>query len=93
MYRESSGKTETIWPIRLVMFILRFSGVTDGFTFTPDVYFFFNVYLFLRERETDGVQVGEGQRERETHSLKQAPGSELSAQSLMQGSNSRTVRS
>ena len=32
---------------------------------------FFNVYLFLRG--------GEGQRERETQNLKQAPGSELSA--------------
>ena len=36
-----------------------------------------------------------GERERETHTqnLKQAPGSELSAQSLTWGSNSRTVRS
>ena len=32
--------------------------------------------------------MGEGQRERETQNLKQAPGSELLAQSLMQGSNS-----
>ena len=45
------------------------------------------LYLFLRDR--DRVQAGEGQRERE----KQAPGSELSAQSRMQGSNSQTVRS
>ena len=39
------------------------------------------------------VQAGEGQRERETQNLKQAPGSELSAQSPTWGSNSRTVRS
>uniref|UniRef100_A0ABI7X7S5 Conserved oligomeric Golgi complex subunit 5 N-terminal domain-containing protein n=1 Tax=Felis catus TaxID=9685 RepID=A0ABI7X7S5_FELCA len=32
-------------------------------------------------------------RERETQNLKQAPGSELSAQSLTRGSNSRTTRS
>ena len=32
------------------------------------------------ERERDRAQVGEGQRERETQNLKQAPGSELSAQ-------------
>ena len=32
-------------------------------------------------------------RERHTQNLKQAPGSELSAQSLMRGSNSWTVRS
>ena len=42
-----------------------------------------------KKRET----VGEGQKERETQNLKQAPGSELSAQILTWGSNSRTVRS
>ena len=36
---------------------------------------------------------GEGQRERETQNPKQAPGSELSAQSLTWGSNPWTVRS
>ena len=35
--------------------------------------------------------MGECQRERETQNLKQAPGSELSAHSLTQGSNSQTV--
>ena len=39
----------------------------------------------------DRAQVG--QRERETQNLKQAPGSELSAQSPMRGSNPQTVRS
>ena len=57
-----------------------------------DVYFgillfFFNVYLFLRQRETEHER-GEGQRERETQNPKQAPGSELSAQSPMWGLNS-----
>ena len=47
---------------------------------------FFNVYLFLRE--SNRVQEGEGQSERETQNLKQSPGSELSTQSLMLGSNS-----
>ena len=37
--------------------------------------------------------MGEGQRERETQKQKQAPDSELSAQSSMQGSNSLTMRS
>ena len=37
--------------------------------------------------------MGEGHRERETQNLKQAPGSELSAQSPTRGSNSPTVRS
>ena len=46
-----------------------------------------------RERERDGVRVGEGQREKETQNPKQAPGSELSAQSLTRGSNSQTARS
>ena len=45
-----------------------------------------------REREREHEQ-GKAERERETQNLKQAPGSELSAQSLTQGLNSRTVRS
>ena len=49
--------------------------------------FFFYVYLFLRQRETGS------ERERETQNPKQAPGSELSAQSPMRDSNSRTARS
>ena len=44
-------------------------------------------------RDIERAQVGEGQREKETQNLKQAPGSELSAQSLMWGSNSQTVTS
>ena len=39
------------------------------------------------------LAVEEGQRERETQNPKQAPGSELSAQSLTRGSNPPTVRS
>ena len=45
-----------------------------------------------RERESTHEQ-GREQRERGRQNLKQVPGSELSAQSLMWGSNSRTVRS
>ena len=47
-----------------------------------------------RERETERDRAGlrEGQRERETQNLKQASGSELSAQSPTQDPNSRTVR-
>ena len=41
--------------------------------------YFFNVLLFIFESEGDRAQAEEGQRERETHNLKQAPGSELSA--------------
>ena len=60
--------------------------------FTSFFYFiFFNVYLFLRQRETEH-EWGRV-RERETQNLKRAPGSELSAQSPTRGSNSRTVRS
>ena len=39
---------------------------------------FFNVYLFWRE--SDRARAGEGQRERETQTPKQAPGSALSCQ-------------
>ena len=60
--------------------------------------FFFNFLMFIylrereRERERQSVN-GVGQRERETQNLKQVPGSELSAQSPMWGSNSPTTRS
>ena len=58
---------------------------------------FFNVYLLLRERErqTDRQNMSGGGAERETHTqnMKQSPGSELSAQSLIQGSNPQTLRS
>ena len=50
-------------------------------------FFFFNVYLFLRECEW-----GIG-REREAQNPKQAPGSELSAQGRTRGWNSRTTHS
>ena len=44
------------------------------------------MFIFGRETNTHrvGVGVGEDQRERETQNLKQAPGSELSAQSPTQ---------
>ena len=57
-------------------------------------FFFFFILegeYFILER--DRAWVREGQRERETKNLKQAPGSELSAQSPTQGSNPWTVRS
>ena len=55
--------------------------------------FFFNVYLFIFERDRDRVRAGEGpEGERETQNPKQVPGSELSAQSPMRGSNPCTVR-
>ena len=50
--------------------------------------FFFLMFIFERERESTS---GEG-AERVTHP-RQAPGSELSAQNPIQGSNPRTVRS
>ena len=47
--------------------------------------------MFIFER--DRVQVGEGQREWETQNPKQAPGSELSAQSPKRGLNPQTMTS
>ena len=47
----------------------------------PDFTFFKEIFPFVYFRETEH-KWGEGQRERETWNLKQAPGSELSAQSL-----------
>ena len=49
--------------------------------------------IFERERQRQRASRGRAERERETQNPKQVPGSELPAQSLMQGSNSRTVRS
>ena len=67
------------------------------------IFFLNNFLMFLciferkrqreRERERNRVCVGEEERERETQNLKKTPGSELSAQSQMPGSNSGTVRS
>ena len=68
-----------------------FLGTWDGFPVSLKKKIFFNVDLFLKER--DRVGLGEGQRERETQNPKQAPGSEPSAQSPTRGSNSRTARS
>ena len=50
---------------------------------------FFNVYLFLRDRERQSVGGGGAETEGDTESGFQAL-SELSAQSLTRGSNSRS---
>ena len=50
-------------------------------------FFFFNVHLFLREKERERERENSGgwaERESETQYLKQAAGSELSAQSDME---------
>ena len=53
--------------------------------------FFFNAYLFFRERERQSAsRVG---AQRRTQNPKQTPGSGLSAQSPSQDSNTQTVRS
>ena len=49
--------------------------------------------IFERERQSDRVWAGEEQTKGEAQIPKQGPGSDLSAQSPMQGSNPRTVRS
>ena len=68
----------------------KFFSYVKNMSFTT-VQFFFYVYLFLRKKETE-CEWGRGrererERERETQNLKQVPGSELSAQSLMRDSN------
>ena len=50
------------------------------------------IYLFLREREREHKQGRGRERERERQNLKQALGSELSAQSLTWDSNPRSAR-
>ena len=53
------------------------------------------MFIYFRERERERAHEQGRGRERETHTQnpKQAPGSELSAQSPTQGSNSLAVRS
>ena len=46
------------------------------------------MFLCVFDRERDRTSVGQGQRQRDTQNLKQAPGTELSAQSPMWGLNS-----
>ena len=55
------------------------------------LFFFMFIYFYFWDR--DRVWAGEGQRERETQNLRQAPGSELSAQSPTWASNPQTERS
>ena len=50
------------------------------------------MFLFTFETETEHEQGRGRERERETQNPKQAPGSELSAQTLTRGSNSLTMR-
>ena len=51
------------------------------------------MFFFSKDRERDRVPAGEGHRERETQNPKQAPGSELSAQSPTPDLDSGTLRS
>ena len=53
----------------------------------------FSMFVFERERERHTQSASRGGAERETQNLKQAPGSDLSAQSPMQGLSPQTARS
>ena len=53
----------------------------------------FLMFIFIFGTERDRAWAGGAERERETQNQKQAPGSELSAQSPTRGSNPWTVRS
>ena len=46
------------------------------------------LFIYFWDRERQSMNEGGAERERETQNRKQAPGSKLSAQSLMQRSNS-----
>ena len=50
------------------------------------------MFIFLRDRERQSTSEGGAERERETQNPKQAPGSELSAQSPVRGLDPQTVR-
>ena len=67
--------------------IVRFSSqlLPASFLFYLFIFNFCFKCSSIFETEGDRAQVGEGQRERETQNPEQAPGSELSAPSLMAG--------
>ena len=84
---QVQGRKEPKWPLRKgTLPIARMIEVRLKVRLPNLKTIFFNVYLFLRER--DRAQAGEGQRDTETQNPKQAPGCELSAQSPTWGSNS-----
>ena len=53
----------------------------------------FLMFIDFSDRGRQSASGGAAERERGRHNLKQAPGSELSAQSPMQGSSPQTLRS
>ena len=66
---------------------------TDHKVFIHSLFLLKNCFLMFTYEKEREYKWGEGQRERETQNRKQAPGSELSAQSPTRGLNSQTVRS
>ena len=66
-------ENQPLEPIR-IFFLLSFCKIKNKF---------FLMFIF----ESDRARAGEGPREREMQNLKQAPDSELSAQSLTRGLN------
>ena len=76
LFEVQAPPTSPAWGVLAGCSVITKVGQTECDSFL----FFLNVYSFFERQSMSG---GEGQRERETQSRKQAPGSELSAQSLM----------
>ena len=73
---------------------MRAYNYLGGFEILYIIYFYLIFLKFIFERETETEhEWGWWQRERQTQNLKQDPGSELSAQNPMWGSNSQNARS
>ena len=69
--------------------------LTDWATQAPLLLLYFFKFIYFErggETERERAQEGQRERERETQNSNQDPGSELSAQNLMQGSNPPTAR-
>ena len=73
-----------------LLFVFKLLDIYLNSWFSVFIPFFFNIYSFLGDRAWAGR---DRERQREQENLKQAPGSELSSQSLIWGFNSWTVRS
>ena len=82
---------QCVWPRKQFLIFLHLNAFAKFSTnqHIPLHSLFFHFYVFLRDR----AWVGEGQRDRETQNVKQAPGSELSAQSLTRSLNPWIMRS
>ena len=88
----------SLWSV-LILFILfqwswyLFLGKYHQVILAIGHFLFLKMFYYLLLRETEHERGRSREKEKETQNFKQAPGSELSAQSLTRGPNPQTARS